>query len=115
MGEAARRKKLDPNYGQEQLEVIFKPNLKLPVKLAELKDNLAKKGKKWEIGEVCFKGTAYPAVFIPFTKYYQGRRKMYSHVVFLPDCPIKLTQKLIDRISQKVCQQIIDREERKNN
>ena len=48
MGEAARRKKLDPNYGQDQLEVKLNPNIKLPVKLEALKETLSQEGKKWE-------------------------------------------------------------------
>ena len=61
MGEAKRRKKLDPNFGQIQLEVQLKPNIELPVELEKLKQILLKEGKKWEVGEVSIKGKTYPA------------------------------------------------------
>ncbi len=92
MGEAKRRKKLDPNFGQIQLEVQLKPNIELPVELEKLKQILLKEGKKWEVGEVSIKGKTYPAVFMPFTKYYQGRLKLYSQVAFAPDCQLKMSQ-----------------------
>ncbi len=112
MGEAKRRKKLSPNFGQIQLEVQLKPNIELPVELEKLKQILLKEGKKWEVGEVSIKGKTYPAVFMPFTKYYQGRLKLYSQVAFAPDCQLKMSQKLIDRISQAVCLQLKDKHQK---
>ena len=111
MGEAKRRKKLDPNFGQDQLEVKLKPDLELPRSLSEIKAILIRKGKKWESGEVSLKGTTYPVIFMPFTKYYQGRLKLYSQVAFANESHPKINQKLIERISIEVCRQLRDKAE----
>ena len=109
MGESKRRKKIDPNYGSKQLEVKLKPEVILPYELAELKKILEREGKKWAAGEVIMKGVVYPVIFMPYTKYYQGRLKLYSQVGFAPENRPKLSQKLIDRISQEACRQLRDK------
>ncbi len=109
MGEAKRRKKIDPNYGSKQLEVKLKPEVVLPYELAELRKILEREGKKWSAGEVSIKGVVYPVIFMPYTKYYQGKRKFYSQVGFAPENKPKLSQELIDRISTEACKQIIDK------
>ena len=103
MGEAKRSKKIDPNYGSKQLEVKLKPEVVLPYELAEFTKILEREGKKWEAGEVSIKGVVYPVIFMPYTKYYQGRLKLYSQVAFANESHPKINQKLIDRISRKAC------------
>ncbi len=113
MGEAQRRKKLDPNFGKrspDQLEIVIAPNLNLPEDLESIKQSLDQDGQNFEVGQVIIKQISYPALFVPFTQSYQGSQKLYSHVLFSPHHqPTVLTQTLIDRISQKVSQLIKDR------
>ena len=115
MGEAKRRKKLDPNFGQDQLEVRLKPDLDLPRSLKEIRAILIRKKKEWEVGEVSVKGTTYPVIFMPFTKYYQGRLKLYSQVAFANESHPRISQKLIDRISMEVCRHLRDKYEKEED
>ena len=110
-GFSKRRKKLDPKREWEQLEVKLNSEVVLPRSLQEIKEILIRKGKKWELGEVGLKGTVYPVIFMPFTKYYQGRLKLYSQVAFANESHPKISQKLIDLISREVCRQLRDRYE----
>ena len=111
MGEAKKSKKIDPNDDSKQLEVKLKPEVVLPYELAEFTKILEKEGKKWSAGEVRIKGVVYPVIFMPYTKYYQGKRKFYSRVGFAPENRPKLSQELIDRISTEACKQIIGKYE----
>ena len=86
----------------------LKPSRILPYELAEFTKILEREGKKWEAGEVRIKGVVYPVIFMPYTKYCQGKRKFYSRVGFAPENRPKLSQELIDRISTEACKQIID-------
>ena len=110
MGKTRKKGGFDPNYRQEQLEVKFDPNVKLDEELEELKANLTKDGKPWLAGKVIVNGIVEPVVFMPFTKYVEGKLKMYSKVAFSSDSPITFDQNLVDRISRKVCRKIKNRE-----
>ncbi len=123
MGKAKRKKKLEPNFWKKQvkvkstsdvessieLEVKLTSDVELPIKLEKFKQSLIKEGKNWELGEVHLNGSAYPVVFMPYKKNYQGSWKLYCHVAFSPDCQPEVNQALIDRISQQVCQQLKDK------
>ena len=78
MVKAKRRKGFDPNPEKEQLVVSLNPNIKLPVELESVKEILSKEGEKYETGEVCLNGTAYPVVFVPFVNHYKGKMKLGS-------------------------------------
>ena len=110
-GFSKRKKKLDPKSGLEQLEVKLNSEVVLPTSLQEVKEILINQGKKWSAGEIKVQGITYPVIFMPFTKYYQGRLKLYSQVAFANESHPKISQKLIDRISRKVCRQIKDKYE----
>lgn len=109
MGFAKRRKKLDPHYGSDQLSVKLNEEVILPEELEEVTKILDKEGKKWEAGELGVKGVVYPVIFMPYTKYHQGKRKFYSQVGFAPENRPKLSQKLINRITREACKQIINK------
>ena len=110
-GFSQRRKKLEPKGELEQLEVKLNPEVVLPTSLQEVKEILINQGKKWSAGEIKVQGITYPVIFMPFTQYYQGRLKLYSQVAFANESHPKISQKLIDRISRKVCRQIKDKYE----
>lgn len=110
MGKTKKKGGFDQNYRQEELEVKFDPNIKLDEELEELKANLTQDGKPWLAGKVIFNGIVEEVVFMPFTRYVEGKLKMYSKVAFSSESQIPFTQNLVDRISRKVCRKIKNRE-----
>ena len=108
MGEAKRRRKVDPNYGKKVLEVQLDPNLVLPFSLQKVQKRLLAENRKMEKGRVLDREVTYPAIFVPYEQTYRGKRKLYSHIVFDPEqAPQPLNQKLVDRISRLACLKII--------
>ncbi len=110
-GFSKRIKKLEPKEELEKLEVKLNPEVVLPTSLQEVKEILISQEKKWEAGEINVQGITYPVIFMPFTRYDQGRLKLYSQVAFANESHPKINQKLIDRISRKVCRQLRDKYE----
>lgn len=103
--------KLDSNFSKtsddEQLSITLNQNLSLPKDLTRLKQSLSQDSTSYATGLVKIEDTSYPALFIPFTQSYQGSVKLYSRVIFSSDDrPEIISQTLVDRISQKVCEQI---------
>lgn len=102
--------KLDSNFSKtsdEKLSITLNQNLSLPKDLTRLKQYLSQDSTSYATGLVKIDNTSYPALFIPFTQSYQGSIKLYSRVIFSSDDrPEIISQTLVDRISEKVCQQI---------
>lgn len=112
MGEAKRRKKLESNFGKvgkNQIEIKTDLDFVLPEDLNEKKQSLLEDGKIFFLGTITRNACDYPVIFIPYTRIYQGRLKLYSHFVFSLQNYPKLSQVTIDEISRQVSRQLIEK------
>ena len=109
MGEAKRRKQLDPNYGKPnfeiKLDVDFIPSPELQKVCGKLDENQA----YYEKAIIVFKGESYPAVFMPFVRKYKGQPKLYAQFATTPPKLLRLDQAQIDKITQKYCLDLLKR------